>query len=404
MLRFAMHTTLILLLFSLSAAVTAARAANSGALLNNSGPGQDALAAQRTNAPAPAQRTDALAPAQRTIHALAGDTLNKIAKRLGVPVAELMRLNGLSENARLRKGMKIQVPGEPTTPNGEGELVGKRITLSDGYSFEADEVWKDGDEIWFRKGKISQRLQRSVTSVKPILKATEAKPAGAGLIPNPIEQSKVLPKAPPAPIWIHLVGGARFRVDEVQETNDGAWYSRGNLSIFMGRERIARIERELPGAIVEGSRNNDWTSGNARIDELIRTNGARHGLDPYLIFLVIEQESHFRQRALSPKGARGLMQLMPGTARRLAVRDSFDPAQNIMGGSRYLKELMSTFGGRVDLVLASYNAGEGAVMKYGRTVPPYRETRDYVKQITKRYGHQESSNSKSGRMPGTSAQ
>ncbi len=64
---------------------------------------------------------------------------------------------------------------------------------------------------------------------------------------------------------------------------------------------------------------------------------------------MIEQESHFRQRAVSPKGARGLMQLMPGTARRLGVRDSFDPAQNIMGGSRYLKELMTMFGGRVDL-------------------------------------------------------
>jgi soluble lytic murein transglycosylase-like protein len=115
-------------------------------------------------------------------------------------------------------------------------------------------------------------------------------------------------------------------------------------------------------------------------------NAARFGVDPYLVFCVIEQESQFKQFARSPKGAQGLMQLMPGTARRLGVRRPYDPAENIMGGTRYLKELMSMFGGRVDLVLASYNAGEGAVMKYGRNVPPYRETRDYVKKIGKRYG------------------
>jgi soluble lytic murein transglycosylase-like protein len=109
-------------------------------------------------------------------------------------------------------------------------------------------------------------------------------------------------------------------------------------------------------------------------------------LDPYLVFLVIEQESHFRVRAVSPKGAQGLMQLMPGTARRLGVRHPFDAAENIRGGTKYLRELMDMFSGQVNLVLASYNAGEGAVLKYGRNVPPYRETREYVKKIGKRYG------------------
>jgi soluble lytic murein transglycosylase-like protein len=91
-------------------------------------------------------------------------------------------------------------------------------------------------------------------------------------------------------------------------------------------------------------------------------------------------------RAVSPKGAMGLMQLMPGTARRLGVRKPFDAAENIRAGTQYMRELMDMFGGKVDLVLASYNAGEGAVLKYGRNVPPYRETRDYVKTIGKRYG------------------
>jgi soluble lytic murein transglycosylase-like protein len=79
------------------------------------------------------------------------------------------------------------------------------------------------------------------------------------------------------------------------------------------------------------------------------------------------------------------MQLMPGTARRFGVRRPHDPAENIFGGTQYLKELLTMFGGQIHLALASYNAGEGAVMKYGRNIPPYRETREYVKRITKRY-------------------
>jgi len=108
------------------------------------------------------------------------------------------------------------------------------------------------------------------------------------------------------------VDGAKFRVDQVQESSDGAWYSRNNVSIFLAKERISSIEREVPSAETTVRKNTDWTSGNLAIDQLIRTNGARFGIDPYLVFLVIEQESHFRTRAVSPKGALGLMQLMPG--------------------------------------------------------------------------------------------
>ena len=84
------------------------------------------------------------------------------------------------------------------------------------------------------------------------------------------------------------------------------------------------------------------------------------------------------------------MQLMPGTAAHFGVRRPFDPAENIMGGTKYLKQLLENFNGRVDLVLAGYNAGEGAVMKYGGRVPPYRETRNYVQRISKRYGQSKS--------------
>ncbi len=130
-----------------------------------------------------------------------------------------------------------------------------------------------------------------------------------------------------------------------------------------------------------------WTTGNAKIDGLIRLNGERYGVDPYLIYCIMHQESRFGAGATSYKGAQGLMQLMPGTAARFGVTNPYDPAQSIMGGTRYLKELLRMFGGRVDLALAGYNAGEGAVMKYGRRIPPYRETQDYVRIIGTRYSN-----------------
>ena len=103
------------------------------------------------------------------------------------------------------------------------------------------------------------------------------------------------------------------------------------------------------------------------------------------------QESSFTAGAMSPKGAQGLMQLMPDTAARYGVTNPYDAAQNIKGGTRYLKDLLKMFNGRVDLALAGYNAGEGAVMKYGNTIPPYSETRNYVRLILKRYSTKKAS-------------
>jgi len=128
-----------------------------------------------------------------------------------------------------------------------------------------------------------------------------------------------------------------------------------------------------------------WSTGNASINALIRQNGARYGVDPYFIYCVIRQESSFNAAALSVKGAQGLMQLMPATAARYGVTNPNDASQNIRGGTRYLKDLLELFHGRIDLVLAGYNAGEGAVLKYGQTVPPYKETKDYVRLISQRY-------------------
>ena len=140
------------------------------------------------------------------------------------------------------------------------------------------------------------------------------------------------------------------------------------------------------GLVMTASKSLDgFTTGDARVDAMIVESGARNGVDPVLIYALMHQESSFKKGAISPKGARGLMQLMPGTAARFGVTNIFDPRQNIEGGTRYIRFLLDAFDGDIALTLAGYNAGEGAVLKYGRRVPPYRETQEYVRRITQRY-------------------
>jgi hypothetical protein len=128
-----------------------------------------------------------------------------------------------------------------------------------------------------------------------------------------------------------------------------------------------------------------FTTGDANIDGFIVDSGNRNSVDPLLLYSIMHQESTFKTRAMSNKGARGLMQLMPGTAVRFGVSSIWDPRQNIEGGARYMRFLLDQFNGDVPLALAGYNAGEGAVMKYGNRIPPYSETQEYVRRISKRY-------------------
>jgi soluble lytic murein transglycosylase-like protein len=118
-----------------------------------------------------------------------------------------------------------------------------------------------------------------------------------------------------------------------------------------------------------------------RYESLVVEHAERHAIRPELVRAVIQVESGFNPRARSPKGAMGLMQLMPATARELGVVNPFDPEDNIRGGTRYLRQLLDRYGGDERLALAAYNAGAGAVDRYGRAVPPYRETRDYVRKV-----------------------
>ena len=339
------------------------------------------------------QATKPAAQKYSNLQARAGETLTSLAERAGFNPLQLARLNGLSVNSKLKAGQLIMVPAaalaESTAPAETRTAKGKLITFVDGGTLRVDDAWWHGEEVWYQRGAMTATAPRKVKSIEPVFVAQVESNAKRATPPPtlPAEKPAAQKMAVASATWIYLVGGAKFKVDEVNETADGAWYQRANLLSFLERSRIDRIERDLPDTASPADwKERGWTSGNPVIDQLIRTNGNRFGVDPYLVFLVIEQESHFHPRALSPKGARGLMQLMPGTARRFGVSKPFDPAENIRGGTQYLKDLMRMFNGQVDLALASYNAGEGRVISYGNKVPPFQETRNYVKRIRQRYG------------------
>ncbi|MFQ6082309.1 MAG: transglycosylase SLT domain-containing protein [Candidatus Aminicenantia bacterium] len=119
-------------------------------------------------------------------------------------------------------------------------------------------------------------------------------------------------------------------------------------------------------------------------DEIIKRMGVKYRIDLSLIHSIISAESNYNPRAVSPKGAIGLMQLMPETAKRYGVNNPYDPVQNIEGGIKYLKDLIKLYNGKTSLILAAYNAGQEAVKKYNG-IPPYQETKDYIRKVMKSY-------------------
>jgi len=292
-----------------------------------------------------------------------------------------------SSNLRRSHADKAKVASEPEA---DAEIINAttRLKLVDNTSIAVDDAWENSQGIWYRKDGVTHLVDRS--KVRTIERGatesltTKAAPPIARAVTNDTVLDAKLNL-----VWIHLVGGARVEADEATESAAGVWLRRGSLSVFIDRARVERIEREEIAGTSEPKASRGWSTGSPSLNALIKQNGVRYGVDPYLIFLVMEEESHFNPRVVSPKGARGLMQLMPGTAARFGVRNAFNPAENISGGVRYLKLLLKTYNGRVDLALASYNAGEGAVAKWGHRVPPYRETRNYVRRIGGRYRRSE---------------
>jgi soluble lytic murein transglycosylase-like protein len=141
--------------------------------------------------------------------------------------------------------------------------------------------------------------------------------------------------------------------------------------------RTGKLVRIVIAPSADGAPN---TAAKTALNATVQRIATEQALPEELLHSVIQVESNYNPAAISPKGARGLMQLMPDTARRFGVPDSFDPVQNIQGGAKYLKYLLTLYGGDYPRALAAYNAGEKAVAKYGG-IPPYAETRDYVTRI-----------------------
>ena len=151
------------------------------------------------------------------------------------------------------------------------------------------------------------------------------------------------------------------------------------VSQFMGRESSQSATAEIVAANFRGA-----TATPGDIDSAIEQAAARHNVDPNLVRAVVKVESNFNPNAVSRKGAMGLMQLMPSTARQLNVKNPFDPEQNVDAGVRHLKQLLESYGGDIKLTLAAYNAGARAVAR-SSGVPHYTETQNYVRRITNLY-------------------
>ena len=183
--------------------------------------------------------------------------------------------------------------------------------------------------------------------------------------------------------YVELASGATLHIDRHETDGSVVRLITGGGSIEMSASQVRRFESDgnSPASAepAQPAAGQPSPSG----PEIIRKAALDSGLPEALLHSVIAAESGYRPRVVSPKGAIGLMQLMPGTARERGV-DPYDPAQNVQAGAQYLRELLLKYRNQAHLALAAYNAGPAAVDKYG-TVPPYRETRDYVSRVISRY-------------------
>lgn len=195
-------------------------------------------------------------------------------------------------------------------------------------------------------------------------------------------------------LWLLAPGAARSQIYSGSEASTGAVV----LSNFRSEETAVLVDGttlpvepaapQTPPAAAAPARAEAIVRPSAEVRTLVDTAAARNKLSPALVHAVILAESHYDQRAVSPKGAIGLMQLMPATGKRFGARDLFSAEQNIAAGTSYLHWLMALFDGHLDLVLAAYNAGEQAVINAGCRVPVYPETQAYVKRILDRLNRQ----------------
>jgi soluble lytic murein transglycosylase-like protein len=184
-----------------------------------------------------------------------------------------------------------------------------------------------------------------------------------------------------------LANGQTFKVSGHRAEGELVWLSLrsgGEIALPAGHVRGYVPDEVIEEVETAAAKVAASAGGMAELRRLATETARRHGLDPELVMAVAGVESAFQARAVSPKGAQGLMQLMPGTARDLGVADPFDPAANLDGGTRYLRDLLAKYDGDLPKALAAYNAGPGAVARH-QGVPPYKETRDYVQKVLRRY-------------------
>jgi soluble lytic murein transglycosylase-like protein len=191
--------------------------------------------------------------------------------------------------------------------------------------------------------------------------------------------------------WLYLSGHGVPR----DPRRARGWFERAKQSGDPAAERIAFKLRDAEAAddptcptgrpLAIPSAPRMIRTSNKQIELLVLRIAARYGMDPQLVFAVMQAESGFNPAAMSPKNAQGLMQLIPATAERFGVKNVWDPAENIRGGAAYLHWLLRHFSGNVEWVLAAYNAGEQNVERY-RGVPPFAETQAYVRKILANYG------------------
>lgn len=180
--------------------------------------------------------------------------------------------------------------------------------------------------------------------------------------------------------YVVLRTGARLTVTGYELLGDKYRLQMKGGTADIAAEDVVSIEPEEVFAALP-----EPLSENTPYHEIIRAAAQRYGVDADLIHCVIAVESNFNPKAISRMNARGLMQLLPSTAKRMGVKNIFDPKENVDGGTRYLRDMLARYHNDVALALAAYNAGPESVLKYGNHVPPYPETRMYVQKISRGY-------------------
>jgi soluble lytic murein transglycosylase-like protein len=190
-------------------------------------------------------------------------------------------------------------------------------------------------------------------------------------------------------IALGISGGALADIYKYVDSSGRTYYT--NVKPKSGNNLYKRIMETKsyrymrPAPAMAGYRNFLGGRNKQKFSDLINAAAYRHQVDPKLVHAVIQTESAYNAGAVSSAGAVGLMQLMPDTARRYGVDDRRDPDQNINGGTHYLRDLIQMFSPNLELAVAAYNAGEGAVIKHNYKIPPYPETQNYVKQVLAAY-------------------